>query len=156
MRRVARQPIDHADGDAGFSLVEVLVAVALLGLAVVSIFPAMITVVRASSGHEHLADARRWIVSAGDFAASGVLPRANCDSVADYEQLIQTGTGSFRPDHWQPSQLTITDVSYWNGSTFGPTCTDPSPPQQIKLQVRDAAGRAVATLDVVMPGVANV
>ena len=133
-----------------------LVAVALLGLAVVSVFPAMFTVVRASSGHEHQADARRWVVSAGDFAVSGALPRDDCDAVADYEQLIQTGTGLFRPDHWQPSQLTVADVSYWTGSTFGPTCTDPSSPQQIKLQVRDAADRVVATLDVVMPGVANV
>jgi prepilin-type N-terminal cleavage/methylation domain-containing protein len=156
MKRVGRASLGPTGGgDAGFTLVEVIIAVALLGLAVVSVIPAMITVVRASSGHEHRADAHRWIVSAGDFAVSNGsdgLPRVDCASPENYQPLVQTGVvDSFRPDYWQPSQLTVTDVSYWTGSTFGPSCTMPSSPQQITLQVVDTDGRVLATLDVVKP-----
>ena len=112
MSRAAPGPVRPAGGDDdGFSLVEVVIAVALLGLAVVSVIPAMITVVRASSQHDHRADAQRWIVSAGDFAASAALPYTPCALAATYQQNVQIGSERFQPDGWADSQLAITAVS---------------------------------------------
>ena len=53
--------------DEGFSLVEVLMGVVLLGLAAASVLPALLGSVRGSGLQDRFAGARRWVVSASDY-----------------------------------------------------------------------------------------
>ena len=139
--------------DRGISLIEVLIAVALLGLAVATVIPSMLGSVRGSALQDRFAGARRWIMSAGDYAVSEELPRIPCAHAADYLGPIQAAAQAHRPDGWTDAQLSVTGVQYWDGTTFAATCVEtaalPLHLQQISLRVVSPDGRVVETLDVV-------
>lgn len=146
----------QADGDGGFSLVEVLVAVALLGMAAAATLPAVWGNVRTSALQRDSAAARRWVVSAGELAESAAVPRASCpdDAIAEvYETSIRDASSASVPEGWAADDLTVTEVLFWNGTTFGPTCYEPAPQnlmlQLLRLRVASPDGRVAETLDVI-------
>lgn len=113
--------------DRGTGLIEILVAVTLLGLGAVGTLTAMTVAIRGSVDHEELSGARRWVVSAADALVSDDVPRVACTAGestvrAAYQAAAQAVTNG-RPDGWAASQLTVqSPVLFWNGSTFGTTC----------------------------------
>jgi prepilin-type N-terminal cleavage/methylation domain-containing protein len=143
----------NARRDEGLSLVEVLMAVVLFGLAVAAVLPALLGSVRGSGLQDRFAGARRWVVSAADYTVSSGLPRVACATPSSYQSSVRTNAQTHRPDGWANSQLTITQVVYWNGTAFTSTCSESASLslklQQITLQVVDPEGRIVETLDVV-------
>jgi type II secretory pathway pseudopilin PulG len=149
--------------DAGLSFIEVLIAVVLLGLAVVGVMPSFTAQVRGSALQDRFSGARRWIVSAGDYAVSTGLPRVPCATPTQYEAAIRTGAAANRPAGWANSQLTLAaqdaaqaPIQYWNGTAFTNTCaetaTNPLKLQQISLRVVSPDGTVVEYLQVVKSG----
>jgi hypothetical protein len=115
------------DHDRGAGLVEILVAVTLLGLGAIGTLTAMTVAIRGSLDHEELSGARRWVVSAADELVSADVARVPCTAGeaevrAAYQTAVQAVTNG-RPDGWSASQLTVqSPVLFWNGSSFGTTC----------------------------------
>jgi type II secretory pathway pseudopilin PulG len=144
------------------SLLEVLIAVSLLGIAVAGTLPLISAGIFGSGLQDRFAGARRWIVSAGDYATSASLPRIACTSsnaatiLNTYQAALQDPTKVGRPNSFLANGLTVTQVQFWNGTTFTSTCVEPTQPtltlQQISLRVVSSDGRVTETLDVVKGG----
>lgn len=134
-------------------------AVALLGIAVAGSLPLISAGIFGSGLQDRFAGARRWIVSAGDYATSSSLPRVACTSsntasiISTYQTALQNATNVQRPTSYAVGQLTVTGVLFWNGVSFTATCSEVSQPtltlQQISLKVVSTDGRVRETLEVV-------
>lgn len=146
--------------DGGLSLIEVLVAVTLLGLVVAGVLPALWSSARGSGLQDDFAGARRWIVTAADQAVSAGVARIPCyaataDSIrAGYETAIRAESAANRPEGWGDSQLAVTGVRFSDGVLFPAsgcfeTPTLRLPLQLISLRVTDPDGAVVETLEVV-------
>jgi Tfp pilus assembly protein PilV len=101
--------------DEGETLLEVVISIAIMGIAFVGLLGAMLTAASMSGLHRRQADAQVLLVSAVE-----QLKSASYVSCAD--------STSYSP----PAGVTET-VEYWNGIDFGPTCfeVDASvPPEQ--------------------------
>lgn len=146
--------------DTGLSFIEILVAVVLIGTATMGILPLLWSSVHGSALQDRFAGARRWLVSAGDYAASDALGPKSCDTatiVTDYQQDLRDAVKNNRPaGPWTNSQLTVTKVWFWNGMTFGPTCVPTMKLQQISIMVVSLDGVVAETLDVVKDVASNV
>ena len=98
-------------------------------------------------------------MSAGDYASSASLPRIACTSsnlstiVNTYQATLRDTTKVQRPSSYAANGLTVTSVSFWNGTNFTSTCFEATQPmltlQQISLQVVSPDGRVTEKLDVV-------
>jgi hypothetical protein len=139
-------------------------AVSLLSMAVVGVIPLVWANVRGSSLQNEMADARRWVVTAGDFATAkadpaqppntGGLSYVDCATPTDYEGPLRTATGGSYPTTWTAAGLTVSKVWYWDGNTFGPTCyaADGLKLQEIFLEAASPDARAHEALEVVKDG----
>lgn len=133
--------------EAGTTLIEVLMAVAILGIAVVGIVGAMGTSIIGTDHHRKQAQAHTVLLSAVDAVKS--------QSANPYLPCATTGTyapsaGVALPGDWTAATISVQGVKYWNGSGFAATC----PPsdkklQLIQVQVTSPDGRATETVAVV-------
>lgn len=97
--------------DGGFTLVESLVAIALLGLSVVAILGAIGTAASTTGLQARQADADAGLRSGAELVKSQ--PYVACPAVAAYDPSQATTS----PD------LTLTaTIEHWNGSTFVASC----------------------------------
>ena len=135
-------------------------AVMLIGTATMGVLPLLYASVHGSALQDRFAGARRWLVSAGDYTASDKLARMSCATnttgtiITTYQNALRTAVAGNRPaGPWTDSQLTVTGVLFWNGTTFTSTCTELTQPalqmQQISLRVVTPGSAVVETLDVV-------
>jgi type II secretory pathway pseudopilin PulG len=121
------QPATGHQADRGSGLVEVLVAIVLLGLGATGTLTALAAAIRGSAEESRLTGARAWLVSAADYVVSDGVPRVACTGGESavrsaYQTAVQNVTNG-RPADWQASQVTIVPpVLFWNGSGFGSTC----------------------------------
>jgi len=133
--------------EAGTSLVEVLMTVAILGIAIVSIVAAMGTSIVGTDHHRKQAQAHTVLLSAVDAVKSqSTNPYQSCATVSSYTP----SSGVTLPSGWSTSVISVTSVTYWNGSTFAATC----PAADAKLQLVDVAvstpdGRATESVAIV-------
>jgi type II secretory pathway pseudopilin PulG len=146
--------------NAGLSLIEVLFAVALIGLAVVGTLPLLWSTVRASALQDRFAGARRWVVAAGDYAVTSSMTRIACTTspnntaaiITSYQTSLRTAAAPNRPAGWADTQMTVTGVKFWSGTAFSATCYEPTSPtlkmQQISLRVVSVDGTVTETLEV--------
>jgi Tfp pilus assembly protein PilV len=115
-------------GDAGLTLVEVLLTVAILGVGVVVVVGGMMTSIKVSAQ--------------GSQAAEGqVAIRAYAEAVAGvtYAPCAMTyaAPGFTAPTGWTASPPT---VSYWTGSTFSTSCGTDRGLQRVRLRLTAADG----------------
>ncbi len=127
--RVIRERPDESTAVAGFTLIEIVVAVAILGIAIVGIFGAMAT-----------------------FLQAGRIDR----SVSDLDQVVRTYTETMNgvsyvscaasyPSVTLPGGYTFSagpTVKYWNGdnpATFAASCGTDKGVQQISATIRQTA-----------------
>jgi hypothetical protein len=147
--------------DEGATFIELLVAIVLLGTVVVATLAGVrATVIGTTLDRDH-SNAHAWLQSATDLLYGHT--RHDCghptDSpaqktttkgliIADYQAVAQ---GVPNAEGWPPSNITVTDVLYWDGDVYQATCYDDFAInlQLIKLQVRDTAGRIVEDVEVV-------
>ena len=126
-------------GQAGETLVELLITVSILGIAVVAILAGLGTAVRLSGTHRAQANAET-IVAAG---AESVKKQSYVDCASTYSPT----DGVTLPNGWS---LTVTSVKKWNGTSFVTSC--PSPDQRLQLVTVRAAspsGQSIELVDVV-------
>jgi prepilin-type N-terminal cleavage/methylation domain-containing protein len=127
----------EASGDAGFSLVEVLVAIVILGIAIVSLVSALAASIVSSDRHNQQAKVEAVLHSAIELVKLPVDPATDlpthvpCAEASDYNSKAQEAAASVG---WAPSAVQITDVKYWDGSGFGATCYDDTAHGNLALQ----------------------
>ena len=121
---------DRSD-EGGSTLIEVMIAVAILGIAVVTILGAMTTGMMASFGHRQQANAGDVLLSAVERVKTA--PYVTCAAPTDYLSAAQgvtlpTGGG------WTASAVAIPSISYWaKDGSFQATCPTTSPFMRLEL-----------------------
>jgi prepilin-type N-terminal cleavage/methylation domain-containing protein len=133
--------------ERGETLVEVLLAVAIMGIAAVALMAGLTTSVLMSDIHRKQATAgtavRDYAEALQKYVADGHYVD-NCVSPAPY------ALGSFtNPAGFQHS-VVAGSVRYWDGSTWQPTCTTDQGLQKLTVRVASDDGRASEQLVVVL------
>jgi hypothetical protein len=144
--------------DAGVSFIEILVAIVLLGTAMIAVLTAVRTTVIGTRLERDHARAQVWLQSAAE--ALQATPRVGCDPVgspatvpdvrAIYETEVRTLVAS--PPGWDPSsQLSVIDVRFWDGSSYQAQCFDNAGfrLQLVTMRVLSADGDILEELSVV-------
>jgi prepilin-type N-terminal cleavage/methylation domain-containing protein len=122
---VPRRPVA---GEAGFTLVEVLLTVAILGVGVVVVVGGLMTSIKVSAQGSRSAEGQ-------------VAIRAYAESVAGvaYSPCATTypAPGFAAPAGWTAAPPA---VSYWTGSAFSATCGTDSGLQRVRLRLTATDG----------------
>lgn len=133
----------------GESLVELLLAVALLGTTSVSVLAAFGTLVKSSDvGRRTSAAATRLTAAAQAVADNGRVPFLDAFA-PDYDPAV----GGVLPDDTVTEVAVVPPVRFWDGSTFTDQCSDEARANRLQLltvRVRTASGEA--TVEVVKRG----
>jgi hypothetical protein len=153
--------------DSGVSLIEILVAVVLIGTAVLAVIGAVLVSITGSKLERDHARAHQWLQS-----AVGVLqesPRLSCETMTEeqirlaYQTVIRSNP-IINPPGWGDSQLdVVAPVKVWNGDNYiDPRTTAPTPNlcfdaqgfrlQLITIQVQSPDGDIIETVEVVKDG----
>lgn len=133
--RRARRRRSGDRSDRGVTLVEIAVATTVLAVTAIGIMDAMISGVNGSTQHQAHATATAWLHSAADHLE--ISPMEVCGTAESvggvYQEDIRANVAN--SDDWPSENITITDVQFWNGTAFGPTCYDDL--QLVTLVVHD-------------------
>ena len=151
--------------DDGFSLIETIVAVSLMGVAAVAILGGLWTAVRVSSVGNDKAKAEAVLSSAADrLTGWAYLPCPEEDVSGGYLPVVQAAPATV---DWPGSVVTILDIQYWaptgdssgswsnenglGGSDCNPAVglTNSRTLQKVTLRVTSPDGRTVRQLEVV-------
>jgi hypothetical protein len=130
--------------DRGESLIELLVALTLLGLAVVAIVSGLGTSAVISDIHRKQATAGAEVRSFAEKIENTVAAGGGYTPCA--------GPGTYTGGYTAPSGFTptVTLVRYWNGSGWSSTCATDIGLQKLSLKISSSDGRAAETLDVII------
>jgi Tfp pilus assembly protein PilV len=138
----ARPPDRAPTGDRGETLLELLVAVTIMGIAVVAIVAGIGTSILLSDVHRKQATAG-W--AARDYAEA--ITHAGFHSCAN-PAYYQTAAGYTAPSGYDATVLSVTN---WTGTSWGATCAG-AVLQQVTVQVASHDGRVSERLVFVMRG----
>ena len=132
-------------GDSGDTLIEVLVALAVLGISAASLLLAFATSISASAQHRNLAVSDAILRSAAETIyseiQSNVVSLTCSATAATYQSDITSANVSLVPSIWSSYyQVSITNVAYWTGSGFSASTCVPGYPQQLSVQVSGLGG----------------
>jgi Tfp pilus assembly protein PilV len=124
--------------ERGETMIELLLAVVIMGLVVVALVGALVTSVLVSDRHRKQATAASY---ARDYAeAVEAAPYANC-TPAPYTSVGPT---------WSGYTKSIVAVRYWSGTAWSATCAG-NALQQVTVQVASTDGRAAEKVVLVKP-----
>lgn len=139
-------PVADPGSDRGETLIELLVAILLIGTAVVIILGGLGTTIRVSDVHHKQALAaqhlRAFAEAVQESVADSPSSYVDCAGVAAYTAAYSMADARFVAE--------VTTVRYWNGTTFAATCTTDQGVQQVSLQIRSVDDRVVERLTVVI------
>ena len=116
----------HADG--GFSLVEVLCAIVLIGMVTVAMLVTLRVSVKASSLDRDHINSHAGLQGATDILYG--YDRIDCGTVASpdetgvwtaYNNYVQSAP---KPLNWNGTIEIVRPILFWNGDTYTPTCYD--------------------------------
>lgn len=142
--RAVAEPREQRRGDAGYSLTEIVVTVALLGIVVVPVLGAVRGSVKASAVSRAAAQVETALVNAAEAVNRASL---SCDP-DDYREAI----GAALADAPNPVRLTALDVTHAGGPA-GTPCPGPSPTfdlvQHVRIGVTSADGELTRSLSIV-------
>ena len=163
MRR--ERPADSiGESDGGYTLIEVLVSLALMGVVISSILPAMWSAVRVSRFSDTQAKVEAVLGSAVDRVSNyGWHPCPETDSLGGYAAKAKNAAAIF---NWPSSTVEVLDVEYWDTTTKTWSTTDPVPAgdcgrtiisitkertlQRVTVRVTSPDGEQTNQLDLVM------
>jgi type II secretory pathway pseudopilin PulG len=131
--------------DRGESLLELLVAVAILGVAVVAIVGGIGVSVFMSDVHRKQATAGAGVRDFGEAVENQVMAGGYFACAAPAKYAAPAGFAV--PVGFTSS---VASVKYWTGSAWSATCGADSGLQQVTLQVASGDGRASERLEVVV------
>ncbi|SDP25402.1 hypothetical protein SAMN04515671_3430 [Nakamurella panacisegetis] len=135
-----------ANGERGESLIELLVALTLLGLAVVAIVSGLATGVVLSDVHRKEATAGAEVRSFAE-----MIDKTVAGGGGGYVACATTGT--YTSGYVPPAGYlsAVTAVAYWTGTTWSSTCSAPDTGlQKLSLKISSNDGRASETLDLII------
>ncbi len=152
IRRIALTEARVRDG--GLSLVEVLVAVVLLGLTGTAVLGAMASSITGSAVSRTHAAGLVWLQSSSDYVSTtpyiGCTPGSEALVASGYRTQLQQAAAPRSTLSWPQANLTVVEpVLFWSGGAFSPNCNSGSGIQQITLQVTGTARNQTVTLVVV-------
>lgn len=141
----------HSRND-GFSLVEVIMAVFLLGAAAVGTLNTLVVAMRSSEAHRQHSAAQAWLQNASD--AINAVPRMPCTYGEASLRSFYLGVARAvpAPNDWSASQISIERaVAFWNGTDYGTTCFEEIGLhlQKITLTVTSPDGEIIKQLEMV-------
>jgi prepilin-type N-terminal cleavage/methylation domain-containing protein len=139
---------DAKDPEAGFTLVELICAVVIMGVAFVAVLSAMGTSIIVSDYHVRRARAETVAQSWAEQVVN--TPYQPCATPSTGQYLVG-GASGVSVDVPAGYSTTIDSVKYWNPTTalpaqFVTTCTTDPGLQQITLRVTPTGGRGTQTL----------
>ena len=140
--------------DSGVSLVELLVAIVLLGVAGVSVLGAMAGAVRGSSTNRSQSATVVWLQSSADYLTKVAFVPCAVGQEAQvgtaYAAALASAGAPRSQIGWAQTDLSVVQpVLFWNGSAFTSTCNTSFQLQQISLRVDNVPSRYKRTLVVV-------
>jgi prepilin-type N-terminal cleavage/methylation domain-containing protein len=142
-------------GEAGVSLIEILVAITILSIAAAAILGAVSTIAITSRGHNDQARAESVVTTAAERVRDPLVAHMPCATPSTPTYLAAARSAPV-PSGWDAnSAITIISVDYWNGDTFGGPCLDDDAHdhlltlQLVTVQVTSPDGRAVESVSVV-------
>ena len=135
----------HRSGEgseAGETLVEVLIASALLAICVVAILGGLGTMLSSSSLHRDQTRANTVLVAAAEKVKSSEITRVPCGTDPTPTYLAQARTAPL-PTGWSASQITVTSIAYETTPSVGTVafstsvadCNNSLPLQRITITV---------------------
>jgi len=134
--------------ESGDTLVEVLLAIVILGIASLAVILAFATSISGSAEHRSLATFDTVLRSASEEVVSQLQQQTasefgTCTNPApSYNVTFSLPTGY---------QATITQVQYWNGNSFGSTC-ETNTPQLFTIKVTNTTTNISYSISVVIDG----
>jgi len=131
--------------EGGESLVEFLVAVAIMGIAVVAIISALGTAIRFSSLHSSQAYADNVLVSAADSVRSQSYVACPGVSTSSYSPSQNV---TF-PSGWSASNVAVTAVTGWNGSSFAACSSTDKKLELVTVTATSPFDGSASSIDVV-------
>jgi prepilin-type N-terminal cleavage/methylation domain-containing protein len=153
LNQAAGDPPGSSGGESGFTLVEMLIAVFIMGLIATAVLGALGTVVRASRSSNELARVEAVMSAAADRLE--VTPYIPCATTSSYAPPVKSASGTVE---WGPSTVSVLSVTYWNGTAFvaGPCSTTSTlnAIQRITFEVVSPDGVARRQMEVVKTDVA--
>lgn len=150
LRRDARR-----DRDAGVTLVELLIAVVLLGTGVAAMLTALTVTISATATERDHANAHAWLQSAADTLYRSERMDCTENTLAEIEAAYQLVLDSSEdPEGWHAVGGLIEIVSpvlFWDGDQYQGVCYDDQNInlQLITIQVSNPDGKIVETVQVV-------
>jgi type II secretory pathway component PulJ len=141
--------------EAGETLMEVLIASALMAIVVAVLLGGMATILSTSRVHRSQADSGSVLVSAMERLKSTDVARVPCATPGTTSYVAAAQSGSL-PAGWTGSPVTISSIQYESvanvnglpGVSFGTVCNDSSglTLQLIKIKVTSPDGRVTPSL----------
>jgi prepilin-type N-terminal cleavage/methylation domain-containing protein len=132
--------------DRGDTLIEVLIAIVIMGIAAAGIFGGLLTSVNLSSYHRSQSSAGVAVRDYGEAIVNyvGGTGYASCAAASAYGPAT---VGYVAPSGYTASIVT---VQYWTGSAWSGSCGTDLGLQQLSLKVVPTNSRAAETLTVVV------
>ncbi len=157
-----RRRVSAKGSEAGETLIEVVIATALMGLVVVGVIGGLATTVIGARVHREQADANTVLVSAMERVKSSVFDFSNVDCTktasvrqANYEA---TARGVSMPSGWPASSLAVSSIQFEsaplvagvpNAGFTTTTCVTGLPRQLVTLKLTTPDGTVVPSLSFV-------
>lgn len=155
------------DRDLGATLVEILIAIVVLGTVVVTVLAGLLTTITASALDRDHANAHAWLQTAADMLYARDLNQ--CDpavpaateiaaTIADYEATIQQ---TENPEGWDAANIEIVGLEWWSididpatgigTEAWGSQCdSGDTNLQKVAIQVSAENGRIVESVEVII------
>ncbi len=128
-----------ARSEEGTTLVEILVAVAILGIAFVAVLGGMLTSVTASDVHRKQADGLALVTRNAETVKA--LPYASCATPAAYETGLAAASGY---------SISITAVAFLDAGGFVTPCPTDKGIQRVSLKAETTSGtNSSETIDII-------
>jgi hypothetical protein len=143
---VRRRWAERLTSERGDTLVEILIAVAILGIAFAGILAGLATAISLSGRQRGQASADIVLVSSADSVKNQAYVSCPTVSASSYSAT----SGVTLPAGWAASNLTITAFKSWNGTTWSATC--PATDKNVQLVTITASapdGKSSESVDVV-------
>ena len=134
------------DDEAGFSLVEVLITVVIVGIAFAAILGGMVTSIVVSDLHRKQASSAALARSAVEALKDQAVAYVNCAAPNDYASALPPAPGGYG--------VSISSVKYWDGTSSDPVAFSGSCPPDMGMQLITVVagsgdGRASETVEFV-------
>jgi Tfp pilus assembly protein PilV len=155
VRSTRRPDSGRRHRDSGASLIEVLIAIVLLGTGVAAMLTALSVTIQATATERDHANAHAWLQTASDTLYRHERMDCTENTLAEIEAAYQAVLdGSEDPEGWYASGGQIEVVSpvlFWDGTIYQNVCYDDVNInlQLIQIQVSNPAGKIVESVQVV-------